>query len=193
MPATASGHEDLSSKTDEELARKAATGHMPYFEEIVRRRRSGLVRFLASYFKEKADAEDVAQDAFVRAYRNLHRYNPNKPFLTWLYVIARRLALNHLRKVSRSKEGTLPEGTEEPSAPESHDPDFSSLWASAGRLLSPDAYAALRLHYAEARSVKEIAEVLGKSLTATKVLLFRARRRLAENLNPMTFELIVKD
>lgn len=190
MPAAASRHATSSSETDEDLARKAAAGHAPSFEKIVRRHQSGLVRFLASYFREKADAEDVAQDAFVRAYRNLLRYDPNKPFLTWLYVIARRLALNHIRKGSRRKEDALSEG---PAAPPSRETDAGSLWASARHLLAPDAYAALRLHYAEERPVKEIAKILGKSLTATKVLLFRARRRLADNLNPVTYEPVAKD
>ena len=96
-------------KTDEELARKATAGDMDAFEELVRRRRQGLVRFLASFSQSASDAEDLAQETFLRAYRNLSRYDPRKPFLTWLYVIARRLAINFKRNRLRRGESPLPE------------------------------------------------------------------------------------
>ena len=89
------------TKTDDDLAREAAGGDTYAFEEIVRRRREGLVRFLTSFTQSAVDAEDLAQETFLRAYRNLSRYDPRKPFLTWLYVIARRLAINFNRNRSR--------------------------------------------------------------------------------------------
>ena len=176
-------------KTDEELARKAAAGDLDAFEELVRRRRKGLVRFLASFSESAFDAEDLAQETFLRAYRNLSRYDPRKPFLTWLYVIARRLAINFKRNRLRRGESPLPEGeTEIPRNEGAPFSDSDSLWVSASKLLSPDAFIALRLHYGESMPVKEIAEVLGKSTTGTKVLLFRARRSLADKMNPQTYE-----
>ena len=178
-----------SPKTDEELARKAAAGDLDAFEELVRRRRKGLVRFLTSFSQSASDAEDLAQETFLRAYRNLSRYDPRKPFLTWLYVIARRLAINFKRNRLRRGESPLPEGeTEIPRNEGAPFPDSDSLWVSASKLLSPDAFMALRLHYGESMPVKEIAEVLGKSTTGTKVLLFRARRSLADKMNPQTYE-----
>jgi hypothetical protein len=95
-------------KTDEELARKGATGDMDAFEELVRRRREGLVRFLASFSQSASDAEDLAQETFLRAYQNLSRYDLRKPFLTWLYVIARRLAINFKRNRLRRGERPFP-------------------------------------------------------------------------------------
>ena len=178
-----------SPRTDEELGRRAAAGDLDTFEELVRRRRKGLVRFLASFSGSASDAEDLAQETFLRAYRNLSRYDPRKPFLTWLYVIARRLAINFKRNRLRRGESPLPEGeTEIPRNEGAPFPDSDSLWVSASKLLSPDAFIALRLHYGESMPVKEIAEVLGKSTTGTKVLLFRARRSLADKMNPQTYE-----
>ncbi|MDE0575483.1 MAG: RNA polymerase sigma factor [Opitutales bacterium] len=178
-----------SPRTDEELARRAAAGDLDAFEELVRRRRKGLVRFLASFSESASDAEDLAQETFLRAYRNLYRYDPRKPFLTWLYVIARRLAINFKRNRLRRGESPLPEGeTEIPGNEGAPFSDSDSLWVSASKLLSPDAFMALRLHYGESMPVKEIAEVLGKSTTGTKVLLFRARRSLADKMNPQTYE-----
>jgi len=162
---------------------------MDAFEELVRRRRQGLVRFLASFSQSASDAEDLAQETFLRAYRNLSRYDPRKPFLTWLYVIARRLAINFKRNRLRRGESPLLEGeTEIPRNERAPFSDSCSLWASASKILSPDAFMALRLHYGENMPVKEIAEVLGKSITGTKVLLFRARRSLADKMDPQTYE-----
>ena len=176
-------------KTDEEFARKAAAGDLDAFEELVRRRRKGLVRFLASFSESASDAEDLAQEAFLRAYRNLSRYDPRKPFLTWLYVIARRLAINFKRNRLRRGESPLPEGETELHGNECATPsDSGSLWSSASKVLSPNAYRALRLHYVENMPVKEIAEVLEKTTTGTKVLLFRARRSLAEKIDPQSYE-----
>ena len=178
-----------SPRTDEEFAQRAAMGELDAFEELVRRRRKGLVRFLASFSESASDAEDLAQETFLRAYRNLSRYDPRKPFLTWLYVIARRLAINFKRNRLRRGESPLPEaGTEIPGIEGAPFSDFDSLWVSASKLLSPNAFMALRLHYGESMPVKEIAEVLGKSTTGTKVLLFRARRSLADKMNPQTYE-----
>jgi hypothetical protein len=95
------------SQTDEDLAREASKGDMVAFEALVRRRREGLVRFLASFSGNTSDAEDLAQETFLRAFRSLSRYDPRKPFLTWLFVIARRLAINFKRNRSR-REGKAP-------------------------------------------------------------------------------------
>ena len=184
---SASTHATPLSKTDEDLAREAAAGDMYAFEELVRRRRSELVRFLASFTQSAADAEDLVQETFLRAYRNLANYDPRKPVRPWLYVIARRLAINLFRKRERQRETTLQEGKElqreNPFADE-----LGSLWNGARKLLSPDAFTAIRLHYAEDMPVKEIAQALQKSVTATKVMLFRARRSLAEKLDSGTYE-----
>jgi RNA polymerase sigma-70 factor (ECF subfamily) len=177
------------SQTDEDLAREASKGDMVAFEALVRRRREGLVRFLASFSGNTSDAEDLAQETFLRAFRSLSRYDPRKPFLTWLFVIARRLAINFKRNRSRRGESPLFEGETELPGNECATPsDSDSLWSSASKLLSPDAFRALRLHYGENMPVKEIAEVLGKTTTGTKVLLFRARRSLADQIDPQTYE-----
>ena len=105
----ASTHATPLSKPDEDLAREAAADDMDAFEELVRRRRSGLVRFLTSFTQSAADADDLVQETFLRAYRNLANYDPRKPFLPWLYVIARRLAINLFRKRERQRETTLPQ------------------------------------------------------------------------------------
>jgi DNA-directed RNA polymerase specialized sigma24 family protein len=106
-------------------------------------------------------------------------------------AIRDRSSLGHqLQEKSIAARGShLPEGeTEIPRDQCVPFSDSGSLWASASKLLSPDAFMALQLHYGEGMPVKEIAEVLGKSITGTKVLLFRARRSLADKMDPQTYE-----
>ena len=183
-----SSHEAAASKPLYVSQQRIRWGDMDAFEELVRRRRSGLVRFLASFTQSAADAEDLVQETFLRVYRNLPRYDPRKPFLTWLYVIARRLAINLFRKRERQRETTLPQEGKELLGENPFADELGSLWNGASKLLSPDAFTAIRLHYAEDMPVKEIAQVLQKSVTATKVMLFRARRNLAEKLDSETYE-----
>ena len=173
--------------TDEQLARHAASGDLNAFEQLVRRRRRTIVRFLYGFTKSTTDAEDICQEAFLRAYRKLDRYDPGKPFMPWLYVIARRLALNHLRKLNRKGETEL---NADYASREENDlrNDLGAIWHSAKSLLSPDSFAAIHLHYGEDMPIKEIAQALGKTVTATKVILYRARKKLAEKIDFETLE-----
>lgn len=182
---TINGHPKQGSEEYEtNLAQRFANGESDAFEELVRRHRSKLHRFLTAYLRNASDAEDLVQDTFTRAYRALDRYDPSQSFTTWLFVIGRRLAANEKRRRARMRESheELPEEQLE------HDPatrlDAGSLWDAAKAILSETAYAALWLHYGEEQSVKDIARILGKSVTGVKVTLFRARRTLAGKLDP---------
>ena len=149
---------------------------------MVRRHRPKLLRFLTAYLGNSNDAEDLVQDTFARAYRALDRYDPSHSFTTWLFVIGRRLAANEKRRLGRLRQhqGELrQEPTGEPVFPS----DAGGLWANVKGILSETAYATLWLHYGEDQPVKEIARILGKTVTGVKVTLFRARRTLARELD----------
>jgi len=129
------------------------------------------------------DAEDLVQDAFVKAYRNIHRYRASFCFSTWLFTIAMRLANSHYRR--RRPLQTAWEhksGNSEPDAVIAQRESRQSLWALAERL-PENQYQALWLKYAADMSIKEIAKVMRKSQVCVKVLLYRARVNLAEQLN----------
>src|SRR5215475_7983995 len=79
----------------EELAVRARAGSRVSFDEIVVRLRPRLVAFLARRLPDAADAEDVAQETFLRAYDHLDRYDPGRPFATWLFAIGKHVATNH--------------------------------------------------------------------------------------------------
>ena len=167
-----------SSATDEELASLAQKGRNGAFDELVRRHWAGVNRFLLGYLA-RGSSEDVAQETFLRAYRKIDRYDCNRPFLPWLFTLSRRLALNEIRKKKRLREFSLQERqVEEDRGAEPL--SFGPLWKLAREKLSPDAFSAMRLHYAEDLPIEEVARVLRKGKIATKVMLHRARRKLAQ-------------
>ena len=166
-----------SSKSDEELASFARSGQIQAFDELVRRHWAGIRRFLLGYLPH-GSSDDIAQETFLRAYRKIEQYDGNRPFLPWLFTIARRLALNEIRRKNRKAEVSLPDHSPE-EAQESEPASFGPLWQLAKDRLSADSYAVLRLHYAEDLSIEEVAKVLGKGKIATKVMLHRARKKLS--------------
>jgi RNA polymerase sigma-70 factor (ECF subfamily) len=140
--------------------------------------------------RDPAGAEEVAQDAFVRAFVHLDAYDERRPFYPWLSSIAVRLAQNWLVKRARetTREGT--EFTEDhAAAAPGADPlaaliageDDRRLWRSVAALPSGERTAAI-LYYREDLSVQQIAFALGVTAGTVKTLLFRARRRLRHTL-----------
>src|SRR6516162_3437982 len=86
-----------ASPSDEDLAARAQIGCMESFEELLRRFQVPLLQFLR-HVGPAADAEDVLQETFLRAYTRLHFYRADWRFATWLYTIARRASINYHRR-----------------------------------------------------------------------------------------------
>jgi len=87
--------------TDWELVEQAQAGRLDAFEELVKRYEKPLVGFCLRLVPSREDAEDLAQESFVRVYRHLDRLKPNAKFSTVLFGIARNLTLNHIRDGKR--------------------------------------------------------------------------------------------
>ena len=90
--------------SDEQLACRARQGCATSFDLLLRRFQTPLLHFLRRQ-GFAADAEDLTQEAFLRAYGNLHRYDCRWPFSTWLFTIARRTSLNHRRRLRPTADG----------------------------------------------------------------------------------------
>jgi RNA polymerase sigma-70 factor (ECF subfamily) len=165
---------------DEELAVRARDGSRVSFDELVIRYRPRLVAFLAHRLADPADAEDAAQETFLHAYDHLDGYDPGRPFATWLFAIGKNVATNHAiartRRDARHERGRPLDGATDAPAP------ASGIWQRAAALLSPAAYRVLWLRYAQGLTVHEIATELDRSSVAIKVMLFRARRRLLQEI-----------
>jgi len=180
------------ARSEEQLAVSAQAGCEASFEQLVRRLQVPLVQFLSSRSRCRADAEDLAQESFVRAYRALDRYEPRCRFRTWLFTIAHRLSLNHRRDAGRTQSILEPNAICSPDddAAEivSADESRRSIWRSAAELLDAEQTAALWLHYVEELSTHEIGRILGRSRAAVKTMLFRARKKLMPGLRELAEE-----
>ncbi len=169
-----------TEESAEQLVAKAQAGCLVSFEKIVQRNKDRLFTYLVQMLGNDHDAEDVAQEAFIKAYRNLHTFNGKARFTTWLFAIAKNTALTHLRK--RKPFQPIDEIEEVLSAPEVKDTgDAESIW-SAARKLKPKFYDTLWLFYAEGFSLKETAEILNTNAITVRVNLHRARTALARRL-----------
>ena len=178
----------LRELSAEELALRAQKGCRESFAELVERYGIRLFKFLRYKTNNLQDAEDLVQEAFVRAYENIQRYRSSWKFSTWLFTIAARLAYSHFRR-SRSFQtvGRIESSGPEPGQMVVEKETRQSLWALA-RGLSMNQYQALWLKYGQDMSIKEIAMVLRKSQVNVKVLLYRARINLAKRLQNVDVE-----
>lgn len=170
----------------EALAVRAQGGERECFDEIVRRLSPRLEGFLTRKARP-GDVEDLVQETFVRALDRLSSYDSSYRFSTWLFTIASNLAASHYRGERRTSGGdveSLPAagGSAELQLVRAEGRERGArLWKRASELLKPAHYEALWLRYGEDLSVAEIAERTGKSAVHIRVLLYRARRRLARS------------
>ena len=176
---------DYQSFSDEELARETQAGSLAAFEELVYRYEHRIYAFVFQYCRNDADAREVTQDAFVRAFQAIGQFAPRGGFAAWLFTIARRKCIDHYRRTLRAAADELV-----PEVPDHDDPSVllarreegQHLWALARKQLRELQFQALWLRYAEGMSVAGVARVLRKTQTHVKVLLFRARETLRREL-----------
>jgi RNA polymerase sigma-70 factor, ECF subfamily len=179
------------------LVRAAKAGDMAAFEGLVRRYDRNIFRIAQHITQNREDAEDVTQDAFLKAYRNLQQFQEQSKFYTWLVRIAVNESLMRLRKRRTSKTVSLDEDvqTEEDSMPRevadwSPNPeqlyDQQELKEILGKTVQglPSSFRTVFvLRDVEGLSTEETAEALGLSIPAVKSRLLRARLQLRERLN----------
>ncbi len=155
--------------------------------ELYQRRLFGLALMIT---RDASGAEEVAQDAFVRAFVHLDAYDEGHPFYPWLSTITVRLAQNWIVKRARvtRREGTdLVQHTgaaapgSDPLAALIADEEERGLWRSVAALPSGERTAAI-LYYRDEFSVRQVASALGVTTGTVKTLLFRVRRRLRQSL-----------
>ena len=194
-----SGHEPASSgRTPEDaedirLMSLAGAGDMKAFEQLVGRHQRLVVGTVGRMLGTNSDAEDIAQQVFVRVWKNVKRYEPRAKFTTWLLKITRNLVFNELRRRSRHPVVPLQSESDEEERPLKDEnaisPDSTLLEhelqeavdAAIAQLPETQRMAVILRRYEEL-SYEEIAEALDQSVSAVKSLLFRARSELRENL-----------
>src|SRR5262245_8465966 len=162
--------------TCEELAERSKAGCLDAFEQLVLRYESRVFNFFRQFTGNHHDAEDLTQETFVKAHRNLHRYNSSFLFSAWLFTIARRTGASHFRSAAHFEE--LPSNEEsvmESPATELELKDEQvSVWKLV-RTLKPKHSQVLWLRYAEGFSIAETARIMRTNQIHIKVMLHRAR------------------
>ena len=178
---------------DVRLMALVSGGDTAAFEQLVERHQRLVIGTVTRMLGNNADAEDIAQQVFVRVWKSAKRYVPRAKFTTWLLKITRNLVFNELRRRSRHAQVSLQSETEEEERPirdeHAHAPDATLLEqelqkaidAAIGNLPETQRMAVILRRYEEL-SYEEIAETLDQSVSAVKSLLFRARTELRESL-----------
>jgi RNA polymerase sigma-70 factor (ECF subfamily) len=185
---------------DAALMLQVCGGHEPSFETLLARHRSQVVNHLHRLVRNRAIAEELAQDVFLRVYRFRNRYQPEAKFSTWLFRITTNVALNwrrdsrretaHLRidgALHDARQIQVPDQTlraDQQLLAEYHAKEIRAAIES----LPAKQLAAVLMHKYEGMDYAAIAQVLDCSIPALKSLLFRAyetlRRRLAHYAPP---------
>lgn len=171
---------------DTELVMLAKASHdETAFAELVRRHQAGLRAFLRRLAADPAQADDLAQEAFIRAYRGLARFEGGASFRSWLYAIAWREFLQARRKeAARGKLSTALADEPAPASPADNGLSLDLQRALAG--LAENERAAILLCDAAGLSHGEAAATLGAPLGTVKSLIARAREKLRAALETET-------
>ena len=188
---------EISHAADEELVDAARSGHREAFDALANRHFGMVYAIGLARLGNRDQAEDLAQEVFLRVYRSRHTYAASAKFTTWLYRIATNLAVNHARDTKYER----PENTvniDEPDTETGLTVDVADRSLNAEQvILRRERLAAIRkhvealperqqaavlMHKYQEMDYKQIAEVLNLSESATKSLLFRAYETLREKL-----------
>jgi len=174
----------LTSLSDEQLAEQAQGGCLASFGELVRRYQVPVLHFLQRKCRSSADAEDLTQETFLRAFRKLSHYRSGAPFRPWIFTVAYRIALNSMRGRRYSTVGESEKSFRVTPADAhlEHTEERAQIWDVVQEELTPVQFTAVWLFYVEDLSVRQIATVIGKSESAVKTLLCRARKLLIHRL-----------
>ena len=181
-----------ASASDVALVRRATDGDLSAFEALVERHRDVAVR-VAGRIVGREEAEDVSQDAFLRAFHRLERFRGDAPFRSWLLRIVHNAALDHHAR--QRPEPVDPAGLHESDAPSVRLPaeqlevrERIERLEDKLRLLAPSHRSVLVLRDVEGLSYEEIAEIADMPLGSVKGRLHRARQEFIEMLRLNTYD-----
>lgn len=187
---------ELSDRDREQIALvlKARKGDREAFAALVTQLQGKIVNFTYHFFRDRDLAEEMTQETFLRVYRYLKRFNPERKFSTWVYSIARNLCIDEQRKSHRGQTISiedLPVDTDFSGGEALHQRDPASIFSreEEGARIDdavaelPEKYRTpLVLCYYDEMPYQEIADVLDLSLNLVKVRIFRAKKMLLEIL-----------
>jgi RNA polymerase sigma-70 factor, ECF subfamily len=192
----------LPNLDERALVAEAQAGNRAAFEELVRRYDRDVLRLALNLMKRPEDARDVYQEAFLKVYRNLHRFRFECGFYTWLYRIVTNVCLDHLRRRQARPEDQAPEmnsGKQEEGITDfferqrEHRPtldpertlmgqEIKARITRAMERLSPRERIVFEMKHYQGLKLRAIGDVLGTTEETVKNSLFRATRKLRNEL-----------
>lgn len=176
---------------DRQLAAAARDGDEAAFATLVRRHSGGLHRTVARILIDDAEAWDVVQMAYLRAWQSLGRYNPRWSFATWLYRIGTNLAIDLVRsrssrdrahKASTEHHLRVVGGQEATTTELARSHEIDAILSQLVDALTPQQRAAFVLREVEGLETAEVATVLGCSATTVRNHVFQARKALKREM-----------
>ena len=170
----------FAAREESVLIKTAQAGSPDAFAALVVMHRQKIIRLAYRLTNDKQEAEDIAQEAFCRAYAALNTFVPDRPFYVWLFTIARNTSMTELRKrtsASRVVQKYIDGGACEPQEPAVVEETGAELRRALSTL--PEVYqVVLKLHYFRDLPYREIAERLSIPLGTVKTRISRAKRIL---------------
>ena len=171
---------------DNEIISKVLAGDHPAYAGLVNRYQNYVFTLALRIVKNREDAEEVAQDVFIKAYKYLADFRGASKFTTWLYTIVNNTCISFLRKkklnvYSLDNEQVFAVADNQDSGMRANQVEQKSKLSMVNQaigLLSPDDAQIITLFYKAEQSLEETAQVLGIEVNAAKVRLHRARTRL---------------
>ena len=205
IPATADTRRAAQQTGDAALIIRAQGGDRAAFESLVQRYDRDVLRLALNMLHSQEDARDVYQEAFLKVYRNIHKFRLDSSFYTWLYRIVTNVCLDHLRRRRARPEDQAPVcGAElrddvpardffDQQTDTSTDPEQSLLGHEIGdridralESLSPRERMIFELKHKQGLRLRAIGEALGTTEETVKNSLFRATRKLRAQLAELT-------
>jgi RNA polymerase sigma-70 factor, ECF subfamily len=181
------------NKTDNELVVLAREQNPDLYGEIIERYQGKLFAYLYRLIGNRDEAEDLLQDVFIKAYKNLNSFDAERKFSSWIYRIAHNEAVNHIKRkslkrfISWEDISSTKDKLESSSAEEGADDAW--IRRESGREVDeainglPIKYKqVLLLRFFSDKSYEEIGEILGKPVNTVGTLINRAKKKLAEEI-----------
>ncbi|MGE5298323.1 MAG: RNA polymerase sigma factor [Acidobacteriaceae bacterium] len=179
----------LLTQTDEDLAKMVQAGDIERFGELVERYEKKLLRYGRKFLSNSNNLEDIVQEVFLKAYRNIQGFDASKKFSSWIYRIAHNEFINELKKSSRTQLSFLePDLLALHASPENIHSDLEKREVNAMLektigSLEQKYKEVLILYYQEDFSYKQIADILKIPIPTVGIRLSRGKQKLREQYN----------
>lgn len=172
---------------ERDLVAKAQAGDIKSFENLLYLYEKRIFSYIYRFVSHKENAEDIAQETFLKVYRNLKNFNAQYKFKTWLYTIATHTTYDWLRKAKKQQELFIIDDVDssfETIAPGDAYKDIENIEYidNALQKLKPEYQTVINLFFREQLTYEEIAKILNVPLNTVKTYLYRAKKTLLAEL-----------